>query len=81
MTNSSTITITEPSHGRTVSDVIELRNVDGSPGGLAFTVYENSFVITSVTTNSYTFNLNTTAAITENSGGTVVTAGPVTLTP
>ncbi|MEL0207672.1 MAG: hypothetical protein VW915_02145 [Gammaproteobacteria bacterium] len=79
--SSSTVTITEPSHGRTVSEVIELRNVDGSPGGLAFTTYENSFVITSVTTNNYTFNLNTTAAITENSGGATVTAGPVTLTP
>jgi len=35
-TNSSTVTITEPSHGRNIGDVIELRNVDGSPGGLAF---------------------------------------------
>jgi len=81
VTNSSTVTITEPSNGRNIGDVIELRNVDGSPGGLSFTTYENSFVITSVTTNSFTFNLNTTAAITENSGGAVVTAGPVTLTP
>tara|TARA_E500000318_G_scaffold64364_1_gene59485 strand:- start:480 stop:971 length:492 start_codon:yes stop_codon:yes gene_type:complete len=79
--NSSTISISEPNNGRAVSDVIELRNVDGSPGGLAFTVYETSFIISSVTTNTFTFNLNTTAAITENAGGAVVTAGPVTLTP
>lgn len=79
--NSSTISISEPSNKRAVSDIIELRNVDGSPGGLAFTVYENSFIISSVTTNSFTFNLNTTTAITEDAGGAVVTAGPVTLTP
>jgi hypothetical protein len=79
--NSSTISISEPNNGRAVSDIIELRNVDGSPGGLAFTVYETSFIISSVTTNTFTFNLNTTAAITENAGGAVVTAGPVTLTP
>ena len=79
--NSSTISISEPNNGRAVSDVIELRNVDGSPGGLAFTVYENSFIISSVTTNSFTFNLNTTTAITEDAGGAVVRAGPVTLTP
>jgi hypothetical protein len=79
--NSSTVTITEPSHGRNVSDVVEFRNVDGSPGGLSATTFENSFVIVSVTTNNYTIELNTTAAITENSGGATVTAGPVTLTP
>ena len=70
--NSSTISISEPSNKRAVSDIIELRNVDGSPGGLAFTVYENSFIISSVTTNSFTFNLNTTTAITEDAGGAVV---------
>jgi len=79
--NSSTISISEPNNGRALNDIIELRNVDGSPGGLAFTVYETSFIITSVTTNSFTFNLNTTTAITEKAGGSVVTAGPVTLTP
>jgi len=79
--NSSTVIVQEPATPRSISDVVVLRNVDGSPGGLTYTTYENSFVITSVSTNSFTFNLNTTAAITENAGGTVVTAGPVTLTP
>ena len=79
--NSSSIVITELKHGRSVSDVIELRNVGGSPGGLPFTTYENSFAITAVTTNTFTIELNTTASITENSGGPTVTAGPVTLTP
>jgi len=79
--NSSSVIVTEINHGRSVSDVVELRNVDGSPGGLPFTTFETSFAITAVTTNTFTIELNTTASITENSGGPTVTAGPVTLTP
>jgi len=79
--NSSTVIIQEPATPRSVSDVVELRNVNGSPGGLVFTTYEQSFVITAVSTNSFTIEINTTASITENSGGPTVTAGPVTLTP
>jgi hypothetical protein len=79
--NSSTVVIQEPATPRSVSDVVELRNVNGSPGGLVFTTYEQSFVITAVSTNSFTIEINTTASITENSGGPTVTAGPVTLTP
>ena len=37
-----TITVTEPNHGRSTSDTVRFRNVDGSPGGLAYTVFENS---------------------------------------
>jgi len=79
--NSSTVIIQEPATPSSVSDVVVLRNVNGSPGGLVFTTYETSFVITAVSTNSFTIELNTTAAITENAGGAVVTAGPETLTP
>jgi len=79
--NSSTVIVQEPATPRSVSDVVELRNVDGSPGGLVYTTYEQSFVITAVSANSFTIEINTTASITENSGGAVVTAGPVTLTP
>ena len=80
---STTITVTEPSHGRTSGNTIVFRNVDGSPGGLAFTVFENSsgFSITVTGTNNYTFTLGSTPTVTENSGGMFVTAGPVTLTP
>jgi len=80
---SSTVTITEINHGRSVSDTVVLRNVGGSPGGLAFTTYETStgFTIASVTANTFTFDLSTNADITENAGGPTVTAGPVTLTP
>ena len=78
-----TITVTEPSHGRTVSQTVRFRNVDGSPGGLAYTVFENSsgFSITSITTNTYTFELGSTPTLSGNFGGEFVTAGPVTLTP
>ena len=80
---STTITVTEPSHGRTSGNTIVFRNVDGSPGGVAFTVFENSsgFSITVTGTNNYTFTLGSTPTVTENSGGMVVTAGPTTLTP
>ena len=81
---STTITVTEPSHGRTSSgNTVVFRNVDGSPGGLAYTVFENSsgFSITVTGTNNYTFTLGSTPTVTEKAGGMFVTAGPVTLTP
>jgi len=80
---STTITVTEPSHGRSSSDTVVFRNVDGSPGGVAFTAFENSsgFSITVTGTNNYTFTLGSTPTVTERAGGMFVTAGPVTLTP
>ena len=80
---SSTVTVKEPGHGRTTGDTVVFRNVDGSPGGIAFTVFENAagFSITVVNTNSYTFDVGTNASVTEKSGGMTVTAGPVTITP
>ena len=62
---SQTITVTEPNHGRTSGDTVRFRNVIGSPGGVAFTTYENSSGF----------------SITEESGGPTVSAGPVTITP
>ena len=80
---STTITVTEPNHGRSTSDTVVFRNVDGSPGGLAFTVFENSsgFSITVTGTDNYTFNLGSTPTLSGRFGGPFVTAGPVTLTP
>ena len=80
---SQTITVTEPSHGRSVSETVRFRNVNGSPGALAYTVFENSsgFSITVTGTNNYTFTLGSTPTVTETAGGMLVTAGPVTLTP
>ena len=77
---SASVTVTEPNHGRSNSNTVRFRNVDGSPGGLAFTVFENSsgFSISSVTTNTYVFDCGSNATVTEKAGGTFVTAGPVT---
>ena len=81
--SSQTITVTELNHGRSTSDTVRFRNVQGSPGGVAFTTYENSsgFSITVTTTDKYTFTLGSTPSITEDSGGPTVSAGPVTITP
>ena len=83
ISGSTTITVTEPSHGRSSSDTVRFRNVDGSPGGVAFTAFENAsgFSITVTGTNNYTFVLGSTPNVTEKSGGMLVTAGPATLTP
>ena len=80
---STTIIVTEPSHGRSTSDTVVFRNVDGSPGGVAFTAFESSsgFSITVTGTDNYTFTLGSTPTVTEKGGGMTVTAGPVTLTP
>ena len=78
----SVITVTEPNHGRSTGNTVRFRNVEGSPGGVAFTTYENSsgFSITVTTSDKYTFTLGATPSITEESGGPTVSAGPVTLT-
>ena len=70
-------------HGRASNDVVRFRNVEGSPGGLAFTVFENAsgFSITKIDNNSYSFSSGSNATITEEAGGIMVTAGPVTITP
>ena len=80
---STTITVTEPTHGRSTSDTIVFRNVIGSPGGVAYTVFESAsgYAITKVDADKYTFTLGGTPTVTENAGGMTVTAGPVTLTP
>ena len=79
--SSTTVTVTENNHGRTSGDTVRFRNVQGSPGGVAFTAYENSsgFSITVTTTDKYTFTLGSTPSITEEGGGPTVSAGPVTL--
>jgi len=80
--SSQTITVTEINHGRTSGDTVRFRNVRGSPGGVAFSTYENSsgFSITVTTTDKYTFSLGTTASLTEEGGGPTVSAGPVSPT-
>ena len=83
ISGSSTVTVTEPAHGRTTNDTVVFRNVNGSPGGLVYSLFENSsgFSITVIDTNSDTIDCGSNATVTEKSGGMFVTAGPVTLTP
>ena len=80
---SATVIVTHPSHGSSNGSTVCFRNVDGSPGGLAFTLFENSsgFSITVTGTDNYTFNLGATPILSGRFGGMTVTAGPVTLTP
>ena len=79
--SSQTVTVTEINHGRTSGDTVRFRNVQGSPGGVSFSTYENSsgFSITVTTTDKYTFSLGATPSITEKGGGPTVSAGPVSL--
>ena len=79
--SSQTITVTEINHGRTTGDTVRFRNVQGSPGGVAFSTYENSsgFSINVTTTDKYTFSLGSTPSVTEEGGGPTVSAGPVSL--
>ena len=79
--SSQTITVTEINHGRTSGDTVRFRNVQGSPGNIAFSTYENSsgFSITVTTTDKYTFSLGATPSVTEKGGGPTVSAGPVSL--
>ena len=79
--SSQTVTVTEINHGRTSGDTVRFRNVQGSPGNIAFSTYENSsgFSITVTTTDKYTFSLGATPSVTEKGGGPTVSAGPVSL--
>ena len=81
--NSSTVTVTEVNTQRAASQTVVFRNVDGSPGGLSYTVFENAsgYVITKINSDKYSFTLGATPNVTETAGGMTVTAGPVTLTP
>ena len=83
ISGSSTVTVNEPAHGRSTGNTVVFRNVNGSPGGLVFSLFENAsvFSITVIDTNSYSFDCGSNATVTEKSGGTFVTAGPITLTP
>jgi len=80
---SSTITVTERSHGRASSDTVRFRLVD-SFDGITKTNLENSsgYSITKVDDDSYTFSVSTDTATTGNinGGGGRATAGPVTIT-
>lgn len=79
---SAVITVTEPSHGRSTSDVVRFRKARGFDG-FTQAVLENAsgYSITKVDTNTYTFTASSGTATTGNTrgGGNDATAGPVTL--
>ena len=80
--SSATITVIEPSHGRSTSDTVRFRDAIGFDGFTA-TVLNNSsgYAITKVDDNTYTFSASSGTATTGGirGGGGRVTAGPVTL--
>ena len=80
--SSATITVIEPSHGRSTSDTVRFRDAVGFDGFTA-TVLNNSsgYAITKVDDNTYTFSASSGTATTGGirGGGGSVTAGPVTL--
>jgi hypothetical protein len=45
---SSTINVYEPSHGRTTGNVVAFRNVDGSPGGLSYTIETRTLYLSTI---------------------------------
>ena len=79
---SSTVTVTEKSHGRSASSTVRFRNVV-SFDGITKSVMENSsgFTIASVVdTNNYTITVSDTATVGSiKGGGKIASAGPVTL--
>ena len=79
---SSTVTVTEKSHGRSASGTVRFRNVV-SFDGITKSVMENSsgFTIASVVdTNNYTITVSDTATVgLIKGGGKIASAGPVTL--
>lgn len=77
-----TITVIEPSHGRSTSDVVRFRKAEAFDG-FTEAVLENSsgYSITVVDANTYTFTASSGTATTGSvrGGGAYATAGPVTL--
>lgn len=76
------ITVTENNHGRSTSDVVRFRDVEGFDGFTAATIENGSgYSITVVDANSYTFTASAGTATTGGvvGGGKIASAGPVTL--
>lgn len=79
---SDTITVTEPSHGRSSSDTVRFRSVSAFDGFTKAVLEQGAgYVITVVTTDTYTFTAASGTATkgSQRGGGGIATAGPVTL--
>ena len=76
------VTVFEKDHGRTTGDTVRFRDVSGFDGFTKATIEQAvGYVITVVSTDSYTFTAASGTATTGNQrgGGGTATAGPVTL--
>ena len=82
--SSDTITVIEPSHGRSTSDTVRFYDVLSFDGITNTNINRSAgYTITKVDDNSYTFSVATDTATTGNirGGGFRSYAGPVTITP
>jgi hypothetical protein len=79
--SSATISVFEPSHGRSTSDTVRFRDVTGSLFGAVVTELEDEdgYSITKTDDDFYTFAVSTAAGITGNGGGGYASSGPATL--
>ena len=79
--SSATITVFEPSHGRSSSDTVRFRDVSGHIFGADVDELEDSdgYSITKTDDDFYTFAVSTAAGITGNGGGGYASSGPATL--
>ena len=79
--SSATVSVFEPSHGRSSSDTVRFRDVTGHIFGAAVTELEDEdgYSITKTDDDFYTFTVSTAPGITGNGGGGYSSAGPATL--
>jgi len=76
------ITVSEPSHGRTTGDIVRFRKVNGFDGFTSAVLEKaDGYTITVVDSGSYTFTASSGTATTggQRGGGENATVGPVTL--
>ena len=79
--SSTTISVFEPSHGRSSSDTVRFRDVSGIIFGTSITELEDSdgYSITKTDDDFYTFAVSTAAGTTGSGGGGYASSGPATL--
>ena len=78
---STTVTVIEPAHGRSTSDVVRFRTAETFDGIAEATLEAAAgYTITVVDVNTYTITVTDTATVgNQRGGGGRATAGPVTL--
>jgi len=81
ITNASTVvTVNEPDHGRSTGETVRFRDSTNVLNVPAATINSASgYTITKVNDNSYTFVSGVTASATQEGGGDIASAGPVTV--